>query len=460
MKFGKGQPAPRVEDKRFVTGAGRYVDDIKLPNMAYLALVRAPYAHARIKAIDASAAQGIDGVLLVLTHDDLAAAGIGSLPCAALIKNQDGSAIPQTDYPALAGDAVRFVGQPVAAVVATSREAARDGAEAVDVDYAELPAVGTIEAAIADGAPQIWSHIAANRLFDWAVGDRAATQAAFAKADQVVRLRIVNNRLAPSAMENRAAIGEYDAASGRYTLYAQTQGVAGMRDIMAGAILKTAPEKVHVITPDVGGGFGTKAFPYPEYVCVLAAAKALGRPVKWTGERSESFLGDAHGRDMISNAALALDKDGRFLALEVESWANMGAYLSLAGPFIQTQAGGRMVGGPYRIPAIFNRVHGVMTNTAPVDAYRGAGRPEATYLTERLVDAAARQLGLDQAEIRRRNFVPANAMPYTTATGLIYDCGDFAAPLAQALTAADWRGFGARKAKAQARGKLRGIGLG
>lgn len=460
MKFGKAQPVERVEDQRFVTGKGRYIDDIILPNMVYMAFVRSPYGHAAIKKIDSAAALAVDGVLMVLTQADIDAAGFGGLPCAATIQNRDGSAMPVTGYPALARDRARFAGQPVAAVIAETREAARDGAEAVDVDYDDLPALANMDEALAEGAPAIWPHIPGNLIFDWAVGDEAATKAAFQKAGHVVRLRLVNNRLAPSAMENRAAIGDFNPINGHYTLHAQTQGVAGMRAVFAGAILKTDPKNVHIVTPDVGGGFGTKTFPYPEYVCVLAAAKALGRPVKWTGDRSESFLGDAHGRDMVSDAALALDKDGRFLALEVESWSNMGAHLSLAGPYIQTAAGGRMVGGPYRIPAIYNRVHGVITNTAPVDAYRGAGRPEATYITERLVSAAARELGISQDEIRRRNFVPAAAMPYSTATGVTYDVGEFAAPLAQALDAADWRGFTQRKAKAQARGKLRGIGLG
>ncbi len=459
MKFGKAQSVKRVEDQRFVTGSGRYVDDIKLPSMAYMSFVRTPYGHAKVKAIDASAAIAMDGVLMVLTQQDLDDLGYGELPCAATIKNRDGSDMPLTGYPPLARDQVRFVGQPVAAVVADSREAARDGAEAVDVDYEDLPALANIEEAIAPGAPAIYAHIPGNKVFDWAIGDEQATKDAFAQAAHVVRLRVINNRLAPSAMENRAAIGDYDRESGRYTLYAQTQNVAGTRDIFGGLILKTGPDKVRVITPDVGGGFGTKTFPYPEYVCVLAAAKKLERPVKWTGDRAESFLGDAHGRDMISDAALALDPEGRFLGLEVESWANMGAHLSLAGPFIQTAAGGGMVGGPYKIPAIYNRVHGVITNSAPVDAYRGAGRPEATYLTERLVDAAARLLGLDQIEIRRRNLVPADAMPYTTATGLNYDVGEFEGPLNQAVKFADWAGFAQRKAKSQSRGKLRGIGL-
>ncbi|MFZ5608579.1 MAG: xanthine dehydrogenase family protein molybdopterin-binding subunit [Pseudomonadota bacterium] len=460
MKFGSGQSVRRTEDKRFITGKGRYTDDIQLENMAYLAVVRAPYAHADITALDSAGALGIGGVLAVYTQDDLDAAGYGPLPCITALDTVDGGKQHYTERPILARRRVRFVGEPVAVVVAESRAAARDGAEAVMVDYADRPAVHDAMAATAPGAADIWGHIPGNVAFDWHIGDEAAVDAALAKAAHVSTLRIVNNRVAPNAMENRAAIGEYDAASGRYTLTTGTQGVAVMQGLLAGLVLKVDPRRLRVVTPDVGGGFGMKFFLFPEYVCVLHAARMLGRPVKWTGERADSFLTDTHGRDLISEGVIGLDAEGRILGLKVASKANLGAYLSAFGPAIQTLAGGKMLGGMYAIPALYNRVKGIVSNTAPVDAYRGAGRPEAAYMTERLIDKAGREMGLGQDAIRQRNLVPEARMPFTTALGVAFDTGAPAAVLSLAKEHADWDGFAARKAASAARGLLRGRGLG
>lgn len=460
MKFGQGQSVKRSEDNRFITGQGRYTDDIREDGMAYMAVVRSPYAHADITSLDCEDAKAMDGVLGVFTQADLDAAGYGPMPCVTALDNIDGSKQHYTDRPVLARNRVRYVGEPVAVVIATSRAAARDAADAVIVDYDDLPALGTLEAALHDSAPQIWDHIPDNKIFDWGVGDEAAVDAAFKQAHHITSLRIVNNRVAPNAMENRAAIGEYDPSIGRWTLTTGTQGVNIMQGVLAGMVLKTDPANLRVITPDVGGGFGMKFFVYPEYVCVLHAAKVLGVRVKWTGDRAESLMGDTHGRDLITNAEMAFDKDGKILGLKAHTATNMGGYLSTFGAGIQTVAGGKMLGGNYAIPAIYNRVTGYATNTAPTDAYRGAGRPEATYITERLMDKAARELGLAMDEIRRRNFVRPDQMPFTTALGVTFDTGEFATVLDMGKTFADWDGFAARQADAQKRGKLLGRGLG
>lgn len=450
MKFGAGQSVTRVEDKRLVTGHGRFTDDLKFEGEAYGVTVRSPYGHARILSIDISAALAVPGVLAVYTATDLS--DFGDMPCVALLNPK-----APTPRPVLARDTVRFVGDPVAFVVATSREAARQGAEAVDVDYEDLPAVENMDAALASDSPQLWDHIPGNVPFTWSAGDATAVDEAFTKAHHITKIRVAQPRVAPTSMEVRAAIGLYDPAQG-FTLHAGSQGVASMRGAMI-SVLKIPAEQLRVVTYDVGGGFGMKSFIYPEYALVLHAAKALGRPVKWTGERSDAFQTDTHGRDLVSDVALALDAEGKFLALKVEAVSNLGAYQSYYGPAIQTLAGGRMVGGLYKIPAILNTVRGVLTNTAPTDAYRGAGRPEAAYITERVVEAAARDLSLGADEIRRRNLLRPDQLPYANPLGVTFDVGDYPGLLEAALVEADWAGFPSRKAEAKSRGKLLGRGL-
>ena len=450
MKFGVGQSVKRVEDARLLRGEGRYTDDLQRDGMLYGVTVRSTYAHAMIKSIDSDAARALPGVVAVYTHDDVAYLGV--VPCLVPL-----SGPLKTPRHMLAGERVRFVGDAVAFVVATSREAARAGADAVEVDYGELPVVASIDAAIAPAAPKVWDEAASNSIFDWHAGDADAAAAGIAAAAHVTSLRIVQNRIAPTSMEVRAAVGEYDAATG-YTLTFGGQGVSAGQQMLA-AILKTPPEQIRVVTGDVGGGFGMKAFLYQEYVLVLHAAKALGKPVKWTGERGDAFQTDSHGRAMVSDARLGFDAGGLITALAVETWSDLGAYQAQFGPAIQTMAGGRIIGGVYRIPAIHNHVHGVVTNTAPVDAYRGAGRPESAYIMERLIEAAARELGLTVDDIRRRNLLRPDELPHDNGLGLNFDIGNFPAVLDKALSDADWAGFAARKAAAAAKGRRYGRGL-
>ena len=448
MKFG-GHSVKRIEDDRLLTGRGRYTDDLQFPGMAYGVTLRSPYGHARIAGIDATAARAMPGVLAVYTQADIA--HYGPIPCEVPFSKP-----VETPHHLLAGDRVRFVGDGVAFVVAETREAARTAAEAIEVDYDELPAVASLDEALAPGAPAIWDGAPSNDIFLWQAGDADAVQRALDAAAHVTRLRIVQSRVAPTSMEVRAAVGRWSAGEG-YTLNAGSQGVAGMRATVAG-ILKIPAEQLRVVTEDVGGGFGMKGFTYPEYALVLHAARELGRPVKWTGERSDAFQTDTHGRAMVSDAQLALDADGRILGLKVETWSDLGAYQSQFGPGIQTVAGGRIMGGVYRIPAIHNAVHGVVTNTAPVDAYRGAGRPEAAYVMERLIEAAAREIGLGVDEIRRRNLLTPDELPHANGLGLTFDVGNFPAVLKKGIAQADWDGFNARKAEAGRRGKRYGRG--
>ena len=418
MKFGLGQPVRRFEDLRLITGEGRYTDDIALPGMAHAYVLRSPVAHAHIRALDAAAARGMPGVLLVLTGDDVTADGLGDVPCTSPLNNRDGSPRHDTPRPVLAVGKVRHVGQPVALVVAETLNQAHDAAEAIVVDYDALPAVTDARAATEPGAPQLFEGIPNNLAFDWDndTCDFAATDAAFAKAKHVTSLEIVNNRVVVNSMEPRNAIGDYDAASGRPVLHTGTQGSHFVRDTLAEAVLKVPKEKVRVITPpNVGGGFGMKAFVYPEQALVVWAAGKLKRPVKWQSDRSEGFISDNQGRDHITHAELAMDEKGKFLGLRATTFANIGAYLSPMGAFIPTRSTD-LVSGLYTTPAIAINVKGVCTNTVPVCAYRGAGRPEASYLIERLVDAAARELKMTPDAIRRINFIPPSAMPYTSAT--------------------------------------------
>lgn len=458
-RFGAGQAIRRVEDRRFLTGTGRYTDDIVRPGQAVAVVVRSPYAHAVVTGVDASAACGLAGVLGVFTIADLDADGIGGIPCDFAVTNRDGTRMPLPERPVLARDRVRHVGEPVALVVAETLLAARDAAELVEVDYRPLDAVVDMRAALAPGAPILHDQVPGNLWFDWEMGDATAVEAAFAAAERVVSLDLVNNRLAPTALEPRSAIGEYDGANGRLTLTTGSQGSHALRDWLARDVFRVPAGAVRVVAPDVGGGFGMRLFLYPEHVLVTWAARRLGRPVRWVADRSEGFLADTHGRDHLSQASLALDAEGRFLALQVSTLANLGGVLSQYSGFIPTFGGSGMLTGVYAIPALHVRVRGVATNTGPVDAYRGAGRPEATFLIERLVDKAARAVGVSPVELRRRNFIPASAMPYRTAGGKTYDTGDFAANLDEALRRADWDGFADRRERSRANGTLRGRGL-
>ncbi|WP_310475027.1 xanthine dehydrogenase family protein molybdopterin-binding subunit [Sandarakinorhabdus sp.] len=451
MKFGTGQSITRVEDARLLTGQGRFTDDQSRPGMLYGVTLRSPYAHAEIKGIDVSAALDVPGVVAVYTHADVADYGV--IPCLVPLSGD-----VKTPRVLLADGRVRFVGDGVAFVVAQTREAARAGAEAIGVDYEELPVVASLAAALAADAALIWPEAKSNSLFDWQVGNAAAVEAAIAGAAHVTRLNILQNRIAPTSMEVRAALGEYSEADG-FTLTTGSQGVTSMRRELAKAILKVPVEQMRVVTHDVGGGFGMKSFLYPEYVLCLHAARALGRPVKWTGERSDAFQTDTHGRAMESQAALALDAEGRILALKVETWSDLGAYQAQFGPAIQTMAGGRIMGGVYRIPAIHNLVHGVVTNTTPVDAYRGAGRPESAYIMERLIEAAAREIGVGVDEMRARNLLLPAELPHENGLGLTFDIGNFPAVLDRAKQVADWAGFPARKADAAKRGLRLGRGM-
>jgi len=456
---GIGVSLKRKEDLRFLLGRGNYVSDIKRPNMCMGVFVRSPHAHARIVSIDAATALGMPGVLRVLTGEDLIADGVGGLPCAWPVTGKDGTATKEPPHPALAQGKVRHVGDPVAFVVAETLEGARAAADAVHVDYEVLPAVAGVLDALKPGAPAVFDDIPDNVCVDWELGDRHATDEAFRKAAHIARISLVNNRLVGNPMEPRAAIGEYDPARGHYTLWSTSQFPHIVKLLMGNFVLHIPQHKLRVVSPDVGGGFGVKQFHYAEEAVVTWAAGKLGLPVKWVCERSEGFISDAHGRDHVTEAELALDEHGGFLGLRVRTVANMGAYLSTFGPNIPTNLYAPLLAGVYTTPAIYCEVKAVFTHTLPVDAYRGAGRPEATFVLERLVDVAAMDLGMDKAEIRRRNMIQTDAYPYQTPVTMEYDSGDPLGCLDKALVSADWTGFPARKSASAARGKLRGIGL-
>jgi aerobic carbon-monoxide dehydrogenase large subunit len=460
MKFGIGQPVPRKEDPKLVRGEGRYTDDVSLEGQAYAAFLRSPYAHGVIKGIDAEAAREMPGVLAVYTGADLAAAGLGPMQAIFEFKNRDGTPMAKPPHPALSQDRVRYVGQPIACVVAETMAGARDAAEAIALEVDELPAVTDPKEAAAPGAPRLHDEIPSNVVLDYHFGDSAQVDAAFAEAAHVTRLELTNNRLVVSPLEPRAAVAEYDPAGDRHTIHVGSQGAFGMRGAIAGHILGVPKEKVRVLTPNVGGSFGMKAPVYPEYVALLHAAKSLGRPVKWADQRSESFVSDHHGRGHALEAALALDKDGRFLAVRLSGYGDLGAYLSQVMPLPSSVNVAKNLPGVYRTPAIDVSIQCVFTNTTPIGAYRGAGRPEGNYIMERLVEAAAAEMGLERIELRRRNHIPAGAMPYKAASDNLYDSGEFTPLLDRAVEAADWAGFPARKAESRARGKLRGIGVG
>ncbi len=458
-QFGLSQAVPRTEDPRLLTGRGRFAGDVSLPAQVHALFLRSPHAHADIAGIDTAAAARAPGVLAVYTGADVTAAGLGDLPCAVPIKHRDGARAPRPGRPLLARDRVRFVGDSVAMIVAETLEQAKDALELIAVDYRLLAAVAVVADAIAENAPRLWDGAPGNLAFFWQLGDEAAVNERFASAQHITRLDLINNRLVPCAMEPRAVVGDYHPVSGRYTLHTSCQGAHDTKQAIAKYTLKVAEEAVHVIVGDVGGAFGSKAFHYAEEALALWGARQLGRPIKWTGDRLEAFSCDTHGRDQRNRVEAAFDADGRLLALRVHTLANMGAYLNYFGPAIPSQMTGCMLSGVYATPAIHAVCEGVYTNTTPVDAYRGAGRPEATYLIERLMDAAAREMGLQPDEVRRRNFIRPDQMPYTTASGPTYDCGDFARNMDDAMTAADWPGFAARRADAAARGRLRGIGM-
>jgi carbon-monoxide dehydrogenase large subunit len=458
-KFGLAQSVRRVEDPRLLKGNGSYTDDIALPGTVHAVVLRSPHAAARILSIDTAEAATLPGVIAVYTSADLAADGIGGLPCAVSLKNRDGSQQFSPPHPVLADGTVRHVGDPVALIVAETVKAARDAAEAVMVDYDILPSITDLGTALDDGVPQVWDGAGNNRVFDWEIGQKDKTEELFASAAHVTRLTVVNNRIVVSSMEARAALAEYDATSGRWTLRTNTQGGWLLKDLISSAVFKVPADRFRVITPDVGGGFGMKIFLYAEQVLTCYAARKIGRPVKWTSERSEAFLSDTHGRDNITVGELALDKNNKLLALRTRNVANMGAYLSTFAPYIPTMAGTGVLASVYGFQAVYSNVIGVFTNTVPVDAYRGAGRPESNYLVERLLDAAAAELKVDRVELRRNNMVTPDAMPHTTPVGKTYDSGDFRVVLDAALKTMDWTGFETRRAEAARRGKRRGIGL-
>jgi carbon-monoxide dehydrogenase large subunit len=454
---GIGSSVRRKEDIRYITGKGRYTDDINVAGQSHAYFVRSPHAHAAIKGIDATAALAKPGVLAVLTGDDLAADKIGGLICGWMIHNKDGSPMKAGGHPALAQGKVRYVGDHVCVVIADTYAQAKDAGEAVVVDYDVLPAAVGMADALAKGAPVIHDVAGDNTCYEWHLGDKAATDAAFARARHVTKLDLVNNRLIPNAMEPRAAVGDYDTGTDSFTLYTTSQNPHVARLVLS-AFIGIAPEhKLRVIAPDVGGGFGSKIFIYAEETVCVWAAKKVGRPVKWTAERSESFLADAHGRDHVTHAELAIDEKGKAIGLRVHTRANMGAYLSTFASSVPTYLYAPLLSGQYDIPAIYAEVDAIYTNTAPVDAYRGAGRPEATYVVERLMEVAARELNADPAAFRRKNFI--RSFPHQTPVIMCYDAGDYVASLDKALELADYKGFAKRKRESARNGKLRGVGF-
>ena len=455
MKVGK--PIKRVEDKRFLTGRGRYTDDLNRPGQTYAYIVRSPHAHAKINGINKASAESMPGVVAIFTGEDTAA--LGGIPCGWQIHNRDGSPMAEPKHPMLAEGKARHVGDPVALVIAETKEQARDAGEVLEVDYQELPAtVGTGDA-LKDGAAVVHDDIGSNLCYDWIIGEEAEIDAEFAKAHHVTEIDIVNNRLVANPMEPRAAVGEYDEATGEYTLYTTSQNPHVIRLLMGAFVLSIPEHKLRVVAPDVGGGFGTKIYHYAEEALVTWASQQVRRPIKWTADRSEAFISDAQGRDHVSHAKVAMDAEGNFLAFKIKTTANMGAYLSTFAPCVPTYLYATLLAGVYKVPKVFANVHAVFTNTVPVDAYRGAGRPEATYLLERMVEKAAREMGMAQDELRRRNFIPSDAFPYQTPVALCYDSGDYHATMEKAIELSNFKSFEDRRKEAASRGKLRGIGF-
>jgi carbon-monoxide dehydrogenase large subunit len=460
QKFGVGQPVRRKEDDTLVRGKGKYTDDFNLPRQAYAWIVRSSHAHGIIRRIDTSAAKAMPGVLGVWTGTDLAAANYGPFTCGLPLKNRDGTPLLQTNRTALMSDKVRYVGDPVAFVVAETLAQARDAGEAVVVDIDPLPAVTSAEEAAKPGAPQLYDHIPNNVALDYHYGDAAKVEAAFAGAAHVTRLDITNTRVAVVAMEPRAALASYDKAGERYTIQVPTQGVAGNRTNLAKNLLRVANEKVHLLTPNVGGSFGMKNINYPEYICILHAAKTLGRPVKWTDERSTSFLSDSHGRAGQIHGELALDAEGKFLAVKLSGYGNLGAYITGVAPSPLSLNVGKNLASVYRTPLMTVDIKTVLTNTTLMGAYRGAGRPEANYYMERLIDRAADEMGLNRLSLRKRNFIKPAQMPFAASSGVTYDSGDFQGVFNKALEISDHANFARRKKESRKRGRLRGVAVG
>jgi aerobic carbon-monoxide dehydrogenase large subunit len=453
---GVGARVKRVEDQRFITGKGHYTDDINRTGQTYAYFLRSPHAHAAIKGIDATAALAKPGVHKVFTGADLATDAVGPLPCGWMIHSKDGSPMITPGHPCLAQGKVRYVGDPVAVVIADSPEIAADAAEAIAVDYEELTPIVDVHAAQSSSV-KIHDEAPRNTAYEWELGDKAATDAAFADAHHVTKIHLTNNRLIPNAMEPRAAVADFDAGTGHYTLWTTSQNPHVARLVMS-AFLNIAPEhKLRVIAPDVGGGFGSKIYVYPEETVCVWASKKVGRPVKWTADRTEAFLSDAHGRDHVTHAELAMDERGRFLGMRVKTLANVGGYMNLFASSVPTYLYATLLSGQYDIPAIYAEVDAVYTTTTPVDAYRGAGRPEATFVVERLVEVAAREMGIDPVTLRKRNFI--RKFPHQTPVIMAYDIGDYHASITKAVELADYKGFGKRKRDAARRGKLRGLGF-
>ena len=454
---GIGAAVRRKEDLRFVRGAGKYTDDMNLEGQAYAYILRSPHAHASIRSIDTSAARASDGVIAVFTAEDMTA--VGGIPCGWQVHSKDGNPMAEPKHPVLAEGKVRHTGDPVAVVIAASRTQAQDASEGIIIDYDVLDAVVDMQQAVMEGTTSVHDDVGTNVCFDWALGDKDAVDEAFANADHVASLDLVNNRLIANAIEPRCAIGDYDQSTGKYTLHTTSQNPHVIRLLMGAFVLGLPEHKLRVNAPDVGGGFGSKIFNYAEEIIVTWVAAQINKPVKWTADRSESFVSDAHGRDHVTKVELALDGNGKFQALRETTLANMGAYLSTFAPCVPTYLHGTLLAGQYSTPAIYSGVKAVFTNTVPVDAYRGAGRPEATYLLERIVQVAADELGIDAAEIRRRNFIQPDEFPYQTPVALVYDTGNYEASMGKALAASDYDGFAGRKEASRRAGKLRGIGI-
>jgi len=451
-----GESVLRKEDERFLTGAGQYTDDIQLNRMVYAFFVRSPHAHANIKSINKTTALAAPGVIAIYDGADVAQDQIGSLPCGWLITSTNGEPMKEPPHPILANGKVRYVGDHVAMVIAETLEQARDAAELVEVDYEALPAIADVRDAKVAGSPTLHEQAPDNHCYKWSIGDKTQVDAAFEQAAHITKIDLINNRLVPNAMEPRAAIGCYNRASDEYTLYVANQNPHVERLLLTAFVMGLPEHKVRVIAPDVGGGFGSKIYLYAEDVCVTWAAKKLNRTIKWTADRTEAFLSDAHGRDHVTHAEMAMDKDGKFLAFRVHTDANLGAYLSTFSTAIPTILYATLLAGQYTTPQVYVEVDAWFTNTAPVDAYRGAGRPEATYLLERIVSRCGWELGLSQDEIRRRNFI--TEFPYQTPVALQYDIGDYPQCLDKAMALADVKGFAARRQASEAKGMLRGIG--
>jgi carbon-monoxide dehydrogenase large subunit len=458
--FGIGQPVRRREDRRFLTGSGQFTDDIDIPGQAFGHILRSPHAHARVRAIDTAAAKAAPGVLGVFTIDDLDADGIHEIPTQASVPGKGGEAMFAPTRPVLARGVVRYVGNPVAYVVAETVDQAKDAAELIEVDYDPLRAVTDLKVAAAPGAPLLYPERGSNLCVHWQSHDGSAAEAAFAKAARTVSLDFVNNRVVGSPMEPRVAIGEWDAAAGRYTLTSPTQGVIRVQNSLANIAFKVPKEQMRVVSPDVGGGFGLRGKLFPESVLVLFAARRLGRPVKWCADRQETFLCDVHGRDHSTHGEMAFDADAKILGVRIQSIANAGAYLSDNGPRVSTMAGARIAGTVYDVPAMQLSVQVTFTNTVPVCAYRGAGRPEICYQMERLLDQGAAAFGIGRDEIRRRNFIRPEQLPYKNQVGMVIDSGHFRETMELALQRSDWAGFAARRQASRRQGKARGIGLG